>query len=280
MNEKSEKSLLNFNENIVAGRKGTCYDVMRTMNLSGVQKMRRVCGVAMRGKDMNEKLEKVKNWFKRYPYMIALLYLAFYLTVFEWLEQNIVPKYIIHCKLDEMIPFCEAFIIPYVFWFPYVAGAFIWFKRRGWEDYKKLCLMVFSGLTICLVIYYVFPTGLNLRLAQNPHETGILYNMVRHLRAIDTPTNVCPSIHVMNTVMIFQAVCSLDHLKHRKLTISVHFVIMVLICASTVLLDQHSVIDVVCGAMMSFVLHGLVYRVEWKEALAANRKRRAQFRRT
>ena len=80
--------------------------------------------------------------------------------------------------------------------------------------------------------------------------------------------------------MIFQAVCSLDHLKHRKLTIAVHFVIMILICASTVLLDQHSVIDVVCGAMMSFVLLGLVYQVEWRDALAASRKRRTLFRRT
>lgn len=223
---------------------------------------------------MNEKLEKIKNWFRKYPYMIALCYLVFYMTAFQWLEQNVVPKYIIHCKLDEIIPFCEVFIIPYVFWFLYVPGAFIWFKRRGWEDYKKLCLMIFSGLTICLVIYYVFPTGLNLRLAQDAHETGFLYNMVYLLRAIDTPTNVCPSIHVMNTVMIFQAVCSLENLKHRKLTISVHFVIMVLICASTVLLDQHSVIDVVCGVMMSFVIHGLVYKVEWREALAMRKENR------
>ena len=92
--------------------------------------------------------------------------------------------------------------------------------------------------------------------------------MVGMLRAIDTPTNVCPSIHVMNTVMIFQAICSLDHLKYRKATIAVHFVIMVLICASTVLLDQHSIIDVICGIMMSFVIHGLIYKVEWKEELA------------
>lgn len=224
------------------------------------------------------RLEKMKSWFKEHPYAIALLYLAFYLSVFQWLEVTVVPKYIIHCKLDEMIPFCEAFIIPYVFWFPYVAGAFIWFKRRGWKDYSRLCLMVFSGLTICLVIYYVFPTGLNLRLAANPHETGFLYNMVGMLRAIDTPTNVCPSIHVMNTVMIFQAICSLENLKYRKLTIAVHFVIMVSICASTVMLDQHSVIDVVCGIMMSFVLHGLVYKVEWKEELA-RRKAGTEVRR-
>lgn len=223
-------------------------------------------------------VEKIKNWFKKYPYAVALIYLAFYLCVFQYLEATATPKYIIHCKLDEMIPFCEVFIIPYVFWFPYVAGTFIWFKRRGWQDYSKLCLMIFSGLTICLGIYYFFPTGLNLRLATDPHNTGFLYNLVVMLRGIDTPTNVCPSIHVMNTVMIFQAICSLDNLKHRKLTIAVHAVIMVLICASTVMLDQHSVIDVLCGIMMSFVIHGLVYKVEWKEELARRKKTQAQRR--
>lgn len=224
------------------------------------------------------RVESIKNWCQKHPYKMAILYLIFYLAVFNWLEANVVPRYIIHCKLDEMIPFCEAFIIPYIFWFAYIPGTFIWFERRGWQDYSKLCLMMFSGLTICLAIYYVLPTGLNLRLAQEPHETGFLYNMVSLLRAIDTPTNVCPSIHVMNTVMVFQAVCSLDNLKHRKLTIAIHFVIMILICASTVLLDQHSVIDVICGAMMSFVLHGLVYKVEWKEELA-RRKAKAEVRR-
>lgn len=223
----------------------------------------------------NMSIERVKDWFRNHPYAIALSYLAFYLGAFHWLEVTVVPKYIVHCRLDEMIPFCESFIIPYIFWFPYTAGVFIWFRHRGWEDYSRLCKMIFTGLTICLVIYFIFPTGLNLRLASNPHETGFLYNMVVMLRAIDTPTNVCPSIHVMNTVMIFQAICSLDQLKHRRFTVAVHFVIMVLICASTVMLDQHSVIDVICGIMMSFVIHGLVYEVEWKEELARRKKRAA-----
>lgn len=223
------------------------------------------------------RIEKIKSWCKRHPYGMALCYLAFYLAAFQWLEMNVSPKYIIHSKLDEFIPFCEIFIIPYVFWFPYVAGAFIWFKKRGWQDYSRLCAMVFSGLTICLIIYYVFPTGLNLRLAADPHETGFLYNLVGMLRAIDTPTNVCPSIHVMNTVMIFQAICSLENLKYRKAAIAVHFVIMVLICASTVMLDQHSIIDVICGIMMSFVIHGLIYKVEWKEELA-RRKANTEIR--
>lgn len=61
---------------------------------------------------MSEKVESIKKWFKKYPYAIAIFYLIFYLSVFSWLEKNVVPKYIIHCKLDEIIPFCEVFIIP------------------------------------------------------------------------------------------------------------------------------------------------------------------------
>ena len=87
--------------------------------------------------------EKIKSWFKQHPYMIAVVYLIFYLLAFSWLERNIEPRYIIHCKLDEKIPFCEAFIIPYFGWFLYVPAAFIWFKRRGWQDYSRLCLMIF-----------------------------------------------------------------------------------------------------------------------------------------
>lgn len=220
------------------------------------------------------RIQRIKNWYKKHTLMIAVSYLIFYLTAFCWLEETVVPKYIIHCKLDEMIPFVEEFIVPYVFWYIYVVGTFLWFNRRGWKDYSRLCLMIFSGLTICLVIYYIFPTGLNLRLAGDvPKNTGFLYNVVGYLRAIDTPTNVCPSIHVMNTVMIFQAICSLDDLKYRKIAIPVHFVITVLICASTVFLDQHSVVDVVCGIMMSVVIHGLVYKIEWKEELTRHKAR-------
>ncbi len=221
------------------------------------------------------KLAKIGAWFRKNPLMICICYLLFYMAAFQWLEVNIVPKYIVYCRLDGLIPFCEEFIIPYIFWFPYIAGIFIWFSRRGWEDFKKLCLMVFSGLTICLVIYYLFPTGLTLRFTESPHERGALYHLVVLLRAIDTPTNVCPSIHVMNTVMVFQAICGLSDLKHRKWTIAIHFVIMVLICASTVFLDQHSIIDVICGILMSLVIHEVVYGSDWRWELFHQKSRRS-----
>ncbi len=223
-------------------------------------------------------MENIKQWFRQHPFMIAICYLAFYLIVFELLEMTVVPKYIVQCKLDEVIPFCEYFIVPYVFWFVYIPGMFIWARYRSWEDYSRLCLMMFTGLTVCLAIYYFLPTGLNLRLADDTHKTGVCFRLVKYLRGIDTPTNVCPSIHVMNTVMCFQAICSTENLKHRKLTIAVHALIMVSICASTVFLDQHSVVDVVCGVLMSIVFHGLVYEVDWK-TVTLHRRERAKLRR-
>lgn len=45
-------------------------------------------------------------------------YLVFYLAFFKLLEQGIqVPDLVLHCRLDDLIPFCKYAIIPYYLWF-------------------------------------------------------------------------------------------------------------------------------------------------------------------
>ena len=206
------------------------------------------------------------------------LYALFYLSFFALLERTIqTPDLWVHCRLDDLIPFCKYAIVPYILWFPWIPFTLFYLLYKApREDFWRLCIPLFTGMTMTLLFYAIVPNGLALRPKYVP-GTDIFAQLVRMIYRSDTPMNVCPSIHVMNTVMIFQAVCSLDHLKHRKLTIAAHFVIMVLICASTVLLDQHSVIDVICGIMMSFVIHGCVYKVEWKEALALKKTVQKKF---
>ena len=36
------------------------------------------------------KRESIKKWFKKYPLMISVLYLLFYMTVFRWLEETVI----------------------------------------------------------------------------------------------------------------------------------------------------------------------------------------------
>lgn len=84
---------------------------------------------------------------------------------------------------------------------------------------------------------------------QSVPGTDIFANAVRALYSSDTPTNVCPSIHVFNSVTLMLAYyrCGcFDHSRRRWMRPAAT-VLCLAICASTVLLKQHSVIDVVFG---------------------------------
>ena len=48
-------------------------------------------------------------------------YMIFYLISFSLIEQwNRLHYTVIHTAVDDVIPFCPAFVIPYILWFPYV----------------------------------------------------------------------------------------------------------------------------------------------------------------
>ena len=103
-------------------------------------------------------------WAQRRPHLWFQLYWVIYLIWFFWLDLTIQnPKYIIHSPLDDMIPFNEWFVFPYCSWFLLLAGvtALLWWCDTA--SYDKLCLMMFSGMTFCLVIYMLLPNGLDIR---------------------------------------------------------------------------------------------------------------------
>lgn len=199
---------------------------------------------------------RICKFLKRYPLMISIGYVCIYFPIFFALEQFRQPKYFIHCMLDDLIPFSEWFVIPYVMWFAFVPGmiAFFFFKSRA--DYLKCCKVIYGGMSICLLIYFLFPTGLSLR--EPVENRNILCQIVNVLRGVDTPTNVCPSIHVSSTVGILLVLMRSEKLKGYRSLKAAMLVLGGLICVSTVVLDQHSVVDSVCGFLLSAVLYYLV----------------------
>ena len=85
-------------------------------------------------------------------------YILVYLPWFFYLEQKVTDNYaVMHVALDDRIPFNEYFIIPYLFWFVYVAGAVLYFFFTDKQDYYRLCTFLFVGMTISLLICTVFP---------------------------------------------------------------------------------------------------------------------------
>src|SRR5665647_1880733 len=92
-----------------------------------------------------------------------MLYFVFYLVAFFTLEHLKRPQYIIHSFLDDYISFNEYFVIPYFLWFVCLGLSLIGFMIYEKETFLNLCLMMFGGMTFCLITYAIIPSGLNLR---------------------------------------------------------------------------------------------------------------------
>ena len=160
-----------------------------------------------------------RNWFARHPIGFMALYFLLYLSAFNFLETQIsMPRVLlVHCRLDDLIPFCKYAILPYFAWFawiPFTLFYLLWKAPR--EDFWRLCLPLFGGMTIALACYVILPTGLDLRPYYVP-GTDLFARAVRMLYRTDTATNVCPSIHVFNSVTLMLAYhrCRCAVLLHR-----------------------------------------------------------------
>ena len=199
-----------------------------------------------------------RSWLARHPIGFMALYFLLYLSAFNFLETQIsMPRVLlVHCRLDDLIPFCKYAILPYFAWFawiPFTLFYLLWKAPR--EDFWRLCLPLFSGMTIALACYAVLPTALDLRPYWVP-GSDIFAQTVRFLYRTDTATNVCPSIHVFNSVTLLLAYyrSRIFDAPRRRWMRPAAAVLCISIVCSTVLLKQHSCIDVALGALLALAL--------------------------
>lgn len=201
----------------------------------------------------------MKNLLKKYGHIWALGYGFIYLPWFFHLEQTVTRDFaVMHVALDDYIPFSEYFIIPYMLWFLYVAGAVLYFFFTNRQDYYRLCIFLFTGMTISLLVCTFFPNGTDLRIAVDPTKNVCSY-LVSLIHTADTSTNVFPSIHAYNSLGVHFAVMNSALLRDKVWLRRGSLLLMVAICLSTVVLKQHSVIDVAGAMVMAYVLYPFVY---------------------
>lgn len=201
----------------------------------------------------------MRSWCRNHPIAFMAGYLVFYLAFFFLLEKTVqVPDLVLHCALDDLIPFCKYAIIPYYLWFAWIPGTLFYLLWRAsrWE-FWRLCLPLFLGMTLALLFCAVVPNGVYLRPAHVP-GTDLFARAVRELYHTDTPTNVFPSIHVLNAVTLDLA--WQRHLRRSSLTVRrigglASHLLMAAIVASTLLLKQHSVMDAMAGILLALLLN-------------------------
>lgn len=214
----------------------------------------------MKEETRKNRLEKGILWICENPHCWFMGYWLFYLAAFFGLELRQGSYYLIQCPIDDKIPFIEEFVLFYLSWFVLLAGAQFWSLFASKKDFLRLIFVLFLGNTICLGIYWIAPNGIDLRPDTVPDNvwgwiTGFLYQ-------VDTPTNVCPSIHVSSSVAIALTGWNSELLKGKHWLRVFLAVWAVMICMSTLFVKQHSIVDVFWGTVVSLVLYGILCFLE------------------
>ncbi len=196
--------------------------------------------------------------------MPVFIYAPIYLIWFFSLEKHQFSHYaVIHTKVDDFIPFVEAFIVPYYMWFAYVSLTLLFFLFSfDVEDYYKNFYFLATGMTVFLVISTLFPNMHQLRPVVMPRD-NVFTHMVQAIYASDTPANLWPSIHVYNSIGTMIAV---HHSKRfGKLGVIVSDIIGISIILSTMFVKQHSVYDVITAFIMATFFYLLFYHTAFLE---------------
>lgn len=208
-------------------------------------------------------LARFKRFKAKYPYYWVSLYFVFYMIWFAWVESRAnLPYHVIHFPLDDYIPFCEYFVVPYILWFGYIAVVYLWLFFHDKSAFFKYIAVIYTGMTLFLIISTIYPNGHLLRPTEFSRN-NIFIRLVCFIYWADTSTNILPSIHVFNSIAAHVAVMNAPELKNKKWTVRGSLILCVSIILSTMFIKQHSCIDVMLGILLGILMNYAVYRTSF-----------------
>ncbi len=179
---------------------------------------------------------------------------------FYFLTENLIPAencYPVHCWLDDVIPFHEGFLIPYVFWYGLIVFSLIYFGLYNISSFQNLSKYIIITQAVAMVAYILFPTRQDLRPEVFPRD-NFLTSCVALLYSLDTNTGVCPSLHVAYSMGIASV-----WLKEKGVSIIWKILVVLavaLICLSTMVIKQHSAVDFFAALPVCLLAEWLVFR--------------------
>ncbi len=180
--------------------------------------------------------------------------------IFYFLTENLIPPekcHSVHSVIDDIIPFCELFVIPYVFWYILIVISLIYFAAHNVEAFKNLSKYIMITQAIAMIAYIVWPSKQELRPEIFPRD-NFLSDCVGFLYSFDTNTGVCPSLHVAYSIGIASVWLKENGVKLIYKLLVLFAVIM--ICLSTMFIKQHSAIDFFAALPVCLVAEIVVFK--------------------
>lgn len=213
------------------------------------------------------KIRNTENapWYIRWRHLwLALFWVVFGLGFFAL--ERLVPREYYHPQwrpLDDLIPFHEAFLIPYMFWFVYLIGAHVYTGLTDPAAFRRLMAFIMLTYGAALVIFAVYPTCQELRPTEFARDNA-LTRFMAWFYTFDTNTNVNPSLHVCGSFAAAAAFTDTKKFSGLGWKIA-NWTLAILISVSTVFVKQHSVIDMFWGLLLSLAAYLAVYCVDWNK---------------
>ena len=209
---------------------------------------------------MDKTIQKTKL-FPSYAYLpFAITVLVHFLIFFgtKPLTANAV-HHSIPVPFENAIPFAPEWVTVYtatfIFW---LLGLAVCMTRE-----RELCFRMFTGIYIAELICAVFFVAMPTVTVRPEAPGGVCYDrLLAQLYAADQPTNLFPSMHCMFAYMVFRGfmIAKLD-----KPVIIGSGLFAALVCASTVFVKQHFLLDTFAGIILGEVAVTLSLKTNaWK----------------
>ncbi len=214
-------------------------------------------------------LKKLNEKRFRHLWLLAgwLVYFALY-----FITENLIPRescHVIHCGLDDLIPFCEYFAVFYVGWYALVFFSLAYTLFYDVERFKQLQWYIIITQLVGMLCYIVYPSVQDLR-PETFERSNVFTWLMGFIYGFDTPTGVCPSLHVAYSVAIISVLGKDRDISWVVKTLLTLLVIM--ICLAVCFVKQHSFVDVVAALPVCLLGEAIVFGGYWKQRFRGKEK--------
>ena len=183
-----------------------------------------------------------------------LIYFALY-----FITENLIPVsacHVVHSAVDDMIPFNEYFLIFYCSWYALIVVSLGYFLLYDIQKFKELQVFIMITQAVAMAVYIIYPSVQMMRPDVMPNS-NFLCDLMSFIYAFDTPTGVCPSLHVAYSLGIGTVWCK--YARAPKWWKAVVVIQVILICLSVMFVKQHSFVDVMAAVPLGILAYILVY---------------------
>ncbi len=174
-----------------------------------------------------------------------LLAVGVYFTSQIYTRLNHGPAVInLYTVLDQAIPVVPIFVIPYISLQPYIYATLVLFLLLRTRYFQSACLAMITVWFISYAVYYWLQSEVIRPVLSG---TDIFSRLVMKVYSVDNPYNDFPSLHTSLSTIL-----AIHWVKINRPAGIVLSIWTALIVASTLLIKQHYIPDVIFGLALAF----------------------------